>query len=529
MPITPADWRSGPLRRAVSIAVVAGSLVASLVASLVPAGTAAQPAAIPPNQTAPAVATPDATIAADFAAVSAAAAASHRALAPLDRALAALAARRGAVAADLGFDRARAALRRHDEALARFAGFVALTPSWRDAGHEVAAVLAAVRPEDVDALAAATGGASGEDAATPLAAYRQAVGALGAAGGSLIEHLRARREQDRLGGDARGGKDDPRYRQLVAQYGETLADASVYVPSSPPELFRPRVAPPERVFDVALLWDEQDAEWYRLPADVPVEEMFRDVFIASGKRPTPGQLKYLAGISAQVTLRAATLDALAEYLQAAAGGDGPAAQAFARAADSAAIRAALAEPWRLRARYVYDAAHRAWMLGAVDQVRRDLVAQGAPAAAALKTLDDTLERYGLTLDSQWAAAVPPAVADVRVTAWFADDPGTRFVSTWRFDKDAVRIEIDQGRATGVRRGNTVQTEGSIPGRNCTATDTRTFAPNGTLTFSASYSCVRDDGIVDVNNRVGAGTWELVGAAKPSAGPRPAPAPRQRSR
>jgi hypothetical protein len=528
MPITPADLRSGPLRRAVPIAVVAGGLLAFLL----PAGTAAQPApqpATPPSSTAtPAAATPDATIAADFAAVSAAAAASHRALAPLDRALAGLAARRGAAAADLGFGRARAALRRHDESLARFAGFVALTPSWSDAGHEVAAVLAAVRPEDVDALAAATGGTMGDDVATALAAYRQAVGALVGAGGPLVERIRARREQDRLAGAAHGGKDDPRYRQLVAQYGETLADASVYVPSSPSELFRPRVAPPEKVFDVALLWDEQDAEWYRLPGDVPVEEMFRDVFIASGKRPTPGQLKYLAGISAQVALRAATLDALAEYLQTAAGGDGPAAQAFARAPDGVAMRDALAEPWRLRARYVYDAAQRARTLGVVDQVRRDLVAQGASAAGALKTLDDTLERFGLTLDSQWAVAVPPAVADVRVTAWFADDPKTRFVSTWRFDKEAVRIEIDQGRAIGVRRGNTVQTEGSIPGRNCTATDTRTFAPNGTLTFSASYSCVRDDGIVDVNNRVGAGTWELVGAAaKPVTEPRPAP--RQRSR
>ncbi|MDC7788530.1 hypothetical protein PQJ75_15435 [Rhodoplanes sp. TEM] len=454
----------------------------------------------------------DATIATDFASLTAAAATTRGTLQPLEHALDALAARRRAEAGDLGFSRARDSLGSHREALARFAVFAALVPSWHDLGHEAGLLLATVKPDDVDALAAAVGGTAGHDVGTALAAYRQAVGVLAAAAAPLRERLAAARDRDRLAGEARGGQDDPRYRQLVAQYGETLADASVYVPSAPPELHRPRTAPAEKVFDVALLWDEAEDEWFRLPGDVPVEEIFRDVFIAAGKRPTPGQLKYLAGIHPQITARRATVDALAAWLRAAATGEGPAAQAFAAAPDAASMRAALDEPWRLRARYVYDAAYRQSTLAAVDQVRKALVGQGAAGTAALRSLDALLDRHALTLESQWAVAVPPAVGTVRVTAWFRDDPKTRFVSTWRFDKEQVRIEIDQGRANGVRRGNMVETEGSIPGRNCVATDRRSFAPNGTLTFSASYRCIRDDGRIEVNDRIGAGTWEVVPAA-----------------
>ncbi|RAI45250.1 hypothetical protein [Rhodoplanes roseus] len=480
----------------------------------------------------------DATISADFAAVTAAAAASRRALQPLDRALAVLAARDRTAPDDRGLGPIRVVLGRHAEALDRYAGFAALAGSWRDLGYELAALLAAVRREEIDALSA--GIAPGQDAATALAAYRQSIDSLTATAAPLHDRVTASRERDRLAGESRGGKDDARYRQLVGQLGETLANASVYVPSAPPELYRPKVPPAEKVFDVALVWDEAEGEWLRLPADVPVEEIFRDVFIASGRRPTPGQLKYLAGIHSQILARQATIDAFADLLRAARAGEGSTAQAFARSADGPAIRKALDEPWRLRARYVYDGAYRAWTLGVIDQIRRDLVTQGAAAADALRSLDELLDRHGLTLDSQWAVAVPPAVGSVTVTAWFRDDPKTRFVSTWRFEKEQVRIEIDQGRANGVRRGNTVQTEGSIPGRNCVATDTRSFAPNGTLTFSASYRCVRDDGTIEVNDRSGAGTWEIAAeAAKPTAtspatpadkpAVEPRPAARQRPR
>lgn len=523
----------------VGLAVQIG-LAASGLAQTPPAGAvpeAAAPAA------ASATVSPDATIAADFAAVTAAAAHARQTLQPLETALDALAGRNGAAGRDPGFARAREGIERHREALARFVALAALAPSWRDLGHELGHLATTVRPADVDALAAAVGSAAGAEVRAALAAYRQAVGAVAAAVGPLRDRVAAARERDRLAGEARGGKVDPRYRALIAQHGETLADASVYVPSSPPELYRPNVAPAEKVYDVALVWDEAEDEWHRLPGDVPVEDIFRDVFLATGKRPTPGQLKTLAGIHAQIRARTAAVDALAGWLDTAATGDAAAAQAMARASGGAATaREALREPWRLRARYAYDATYRTGWLAGIDAIRRDLVGQGAAGATALQSLDAVLARHGLTLASQWDAAVPPAKATLKVTAWFRDEPKARFVSLWHFDKELVRIEIDQGRATGVRRGNLVESEGSIPGRNCVASDSRTFLPNGTLSFAASYRCVRADGAIEAKDRVGAGTWEVVpdgtttdakpSDAKPSdqsPAAEPKPEPRRRGR
>ncbi|WP_210207641.1 hypothetical protein, partial [Rhodoplanes elegans] len=359
---------------------LAGQLGLALQIGLAASGLAqTPPAGAVPDTPAAASATvsPDATIAADFAVVTAAAAQARQTLEPLETALDALAGRNGAAGRDPGFSRAREGLERHREALARFVALAALAPSWRDLGHELGSLATTVRPAEVDALAAAVGSAAGAEVRAALAAYRQAVGAVAAAVGPLRDRVAAARERDRLAGEARGGKVDPRYRALIAQHGETLADASVYVPSSPPELYRPQVAPDETVFDVALVWDEAEDEWHRLRGDVPVEDIFRDVFIATGKRPTPGQLKTLAGIHAQLRARTATVDALAGWLDAAAAGDGAAAQAMARAADGAATREALREPWRLRARYAYDATYRTGWLAGIDAIRRDLVGQGA--------------------------------------------------------------------------------------------------------------------------------------------------------
>lgn len=515
-------------RRARAAGLLAGivlpiGLVASGFAQTAPADAGAAP---PPVASA---ATPDTTIAADFATVTAAAAQARQTLQPLETALDALAERNGAAGRDPGFGRAREALERHREALARFTALAALAPSWRDLGHELGSLASTVRLADVDALAATVGSGASAELRAALAAYRRAAGAVAAAAGPLRDRVTAARERDRLAGEARGGKVDPRWRALVAQHGETLADASVYVPSSPPELYRPKVAPAEKVFDVALVWDEAEDEWHRLAGDVPVEDIFRDVFIATGKRPTPGQLKTLSGIHAQTRARTAAVDALAGWLDAAAAGDGAAAQARARADDAAALREALREPWRLRARYAYDAGFRETWLAGIDGVRKDLVGQRAAGAAALQSLDAVLDRHGLTLDSQWAAAVPPAKATLKVTAWFRDDPKTRFVSLWHFDKEQVRIEIEQGRATGMRRGSVVQSEGSIPARNCVASDSRTFLANGTLNFAASYRCVRGDGVIEAKDRVGAGTWEVVpdGAATDGKPADPKPAPEQK--
>jgi hypothetical protein len=153
----------------------------------------------------------------------------------------------------------------------------------------------------------------------------------------------------------------------------------------------------------------------------------------------------------------------------------------------------------------------------IDQVRVALMKSGEAGREHLAELDAMLDRFGIALDSHWASAAVPPSAVVKVTAWFADAPKTRFVSTWRFDKERVKVEIEQGYASGTRKGDTTRTEGSIPGRNCTALDTRTFDPGGKLTFRATYTCKREDGSEEVSEKAGEGTWALVTEpAKPAA-------------
>lgn len=329
----------------------------------------------------------------------------------------------------------------------------------------------------------------------------------------LQKRLNLARNQAQLGSTTAGGQEDQRFRQLVAQYGQDFAAAAIYAPSSPPEVFRPS----DRSLDAALIWDEQAEEWYRVKGDVPVETIFRDVSSALGRPPTPGQLKYLADNYGQVEKRQAMVAAFTNYLREAAREESkPQNQAFAHLADRGNLLTALGDAEMFRVKFVYDGQFRSWLLDRLDQLRTDLVKQGPAAQPSLRELDALLDLHGTTLDSQWAQGVLPAVGAVRVVAWFSDSPKKKFVSTWRFEKEKVAIDIDGGHGHGTRKGNVVRSEGSLPGRNCTATDVRTFKEGGGLTFSAVYTCALDDGTTKVSEVSGGGTWQIV-SARPKVG------------
>lgn len=319
------------------------------------------------------------------------------------------------------------------------------------------------------------------------------------------------RDQSELRSALYGGDDDPRYQQLVAQYGSAFANASAYRPSTPREVFRPTSA--DKAVEVVLIWDEPEGEWYRLKGDLPLEKIFEDAYAGLGRRPTPGQLKFFADNFAQVKTREATAAAVAQYL--AVLPEQPAAsEAWAKVEDAAKITAVLGDPQMFRKKFVYDGPFRGQTLDVLDKLRRGLRQQGTDRA--VRELDAMVAGHGITLESQWDEGVVPATATVRVVAWFSDKPQTKFNSVWRFEKEKVTIDIDNGHGSGVRRGNVVRSEGSLPAHNCTATDVRTFLPGGKLAFDAVYTCAVDDGATRVENVSGAGTWEIV-APRPLRG------------
>ena len=143
------------------------------------------------------------------------------------------------------------------------------------------------------------------------------------------------------------------------------------------------------------------------------------------------------------------------------------------------------------------------------------------AEPVLHDLDTLSRRHGIILDSQWAQGPLPETGEVRVVAWFSDNPKIKFASTWRFEREKVTIDVsngdarNNGHAQGIRTGNVIYSERSIPGRNCVASDERVFEKGGKLTFSSVYVCTLQNGTTQINNVSGAGTWEILSS-------RPAP-------
>lgn len=428
--------------------------------------------------------------------------------------------------AELADPLARATLRleRH----ARLAGvriFVDKVSQATDAAYALGWLAQALRDDDGGADLRALSGAvarTGTNSvgfAERIDAYHGAVADLIAAIDKLARALDVMRAEARLGSQAYGGTDDPRYRRLIALSGQTFVDAATYVPSSPWEVFRPVRRSGGQDGDVVLIWDAQEQDWYRIEGSVPVEAIFRDAYLALDRRPTPGKLKYLAENFGQVKGQEAAADAFSAYLsEAGRQRETPQNQAFSRAPEGGLILAILSDPATFRARFVYDAAFRAFVLKVLDELRHDLVAQGSRAEPALRGLDALTSQHGVTLDSQWSQGFLPETGSIRVVAWFSDNPRNKFVSTWQFEREKVLIDVNNGDvrnngyAQGIRNGNIVRSERSIPGRNCIASDERVFEQGGTLTFSSVYVCTLNDGTTQTNKVAGAGTWHVVSPA-----------------
>jgi hypothetical protein len=415
----------------------------------------------------------------------------------------------------------RASLKNRSRILAKFADYGQLISQATDAADTIADVQEALRADEfvgrLRALAAdATGaGANAARLDEAVAAFAAASLDLAAASNRLQKRLEITRDQAEVRSALYGGEQDPRYRQLIAQYGAEFANAAAYRPSTPREVFR---APAnDKAADVALIWDEQEGEWYRLKGDLPLEKIFQEAYAAIGRRPTPGQLKFLAENYAQVKTREATAAAVADYLSATVRQQPALSELFAKVSDATKMSADLDDPETFRKKFVYDGQFRGWTLDVLDQLRRGLIGQGGAREQALRELDALVAGHGITLESQWAEGVVPATATVRVIAWFSAKPKNKFKSIWRFEKEKVTIDIDGGHGYGARSGNVVRSEGSLPAHNCTATDVRTFKPGGKLTFEAVYTCALDDGTTRMENVSGAGTWKFVSPRPRSRG------------
>lgn len=410
------------------------------------------------------------------------------------------------------FADAQAVLRGHDEVLRRFALYTATVTHWRDAGQEIERLadllnfegdrilrVVAERPARAD---------SGPDVlATAHTAYRQEMTALVDAARKMHEQMQVIREHERLAGARSGGRDDPRFRQLVTQFGEGFADAAVYLPSTPPELFRPRERPADSALDVALIWDAQKSEWYRVLGSAPVEDIFRDAYIAHGQRPTPEQLKTLATNAAQNGLRGTAANEFAQLVS--SSGDPALAQAVERSDADGAMRGAIAELWLFRSKYAYDEKFRGQMHRFLGRLHDELATDANANAAPLRRLDELASRFNVVVESRAEKGELPAVGAVRVVSWPSRSPAAKSTSIWRFDQERVTVEIAGRQVLGQRKGNVVTSDARAPRQNCMVKDTRTFAAGGTLTFTAVQTCTRRGGRTRVREVSGAGTWELL--------------------
>lgn len=417
-------------------------------------------------------------------------------------------------------DEARAVLRGHDEVLRRFAVYGGLVTQWRDASQEIEELAQLLNVEgdrvlSVIAERPARTDTGPDGLATAHNAYRQAMTELVYAAQRTRDRMRAVRDRERLAGESSGGRADPRFRKLVAQFGEGFGDAAVYLPSAPPELFRPRERPTDAALDVALIWDGGKEEWYRLPGNQPIEAFFRDAYIAYGRRPTPEQLNRLTTNYAQISLRQTKADIFTGFLAGAAS-DPALAKALAEVDGDGSMRRSLREPWLFRIRYTYDDAFHARTLGFLGRLRETLVADKL-ADAALTQLDRIAGRFNLTLGHS-AEKTLPAVGTVRVVSWLSGKRSRKSVSVWRFDQERVAIETGDRQLLGLRKDNVVTSEAPTSRRNCRVKDTRTFAEDGTLTFTAVQTCERRGGRTRARDVSGAGTWELLHPSEKGSDP-----------
>jgi len=313
---------------------------------------------------------------------------------------------------------ARASLSKHAETLDKFGEYSGKVTDALDMVYEVDALRKAIVSDDLSVQLKTLGEAMKKYGGKvpligkALEAYGEVTTGLVDATDRLQKQIVEVRNQGMLGSGTYGGEKDPRYKQLVRQFGKEFAQSSTFAPTFPREVFRPVDKPRS----VVLLWDEEEQAWYRLDGEVPIETVFHDVRTARDDRPTVVQLKHLGENYAQIKRREAMAAAFREYLrQAAAPGLSPRNEALQKAAGAGGVLMALQDAERFRARFVYDGKFRSGVLNVLDEMRIELVRQGASAKNSLAELDALVKRHGVQLSSQTATQTATATGSKPTT------------------------------------------------------------------------------------------------------------------
>ena len=314
----------------------------------------------------------------------------------------------------------RKGLSQHAKGFEKLSGYGAQATSALDAYHEVCALKEALDgnlSDQLSYLARAMQQYGGDVPilGKPLEIYGEVTQKLVEATDRLEKGIRETRNQGAIGGPGfYGGTRDPRYRKLVEQFGKPFADADRFVPSSPIEVYRPD-RDPSNPSPVALIWDKEaegGGRWHRLE-DVPVEQIFRDVRLAGGKRPAPAVLVRL-GQDYEKTYRRQREagDAMAGYFAAhaaivARGGLDPAwTSVVARRTlqePGSTVLQAVRTPEVFRAKFVYDPGFAEQAIRLLADLRRQMEQDGLTGGAS--EIDALARRYGISLPSR----IPPSL------------------------------------------------------------------------------------------------------------------------
>jgi hypothetical protein len=300
----------------------------------------------------------------------------------------------------------RESLAKHAETLEKFGDYSGKVTDALDVVYEVDALRKAIASDDLSVqlrtLSEAMKQYGGKMplVGKALEVYGEMTTGLVDATDRLHEQIVETRNQGALGSGTYAGQKDPRYQQLVRQFGREFAQSATFAPTSPREVFRPIDRPRSAV----LLWDEDAGQWHRFDGDVLIETVFRDVRATRGDRPTVVQLKHLAENYAQIESRQAMAEAFRNYLrQAAVVGLSPRDEALPKAAGAGRVLGSLDDLDLFRARFVYDGQFRGEVLTVLDEMRIDMVKQGLRAKPSVAELDALVARHGVTLDSQASA------------------------------------------------------------------------------------------------------------------------------
>ena len=189
-------------------------------------------------------------------------------------------------------------LKGHAETLDKFSGYAGKVKDAFDVANELVALNEAGKARAGGNLAEAIHYIAtamekfGEKApliGPAIKAYGEATLGMLDATDKVAKKINETKNQSMIGAGTYGGVDDDKYQKLVKQFGEDFASGQTFAPSSPAFIYRPINDPNGD----AIIWNEDKGEWYRVPGNVPVEEIFHDNLV-SGRRRDPSEIKTLA-------------------------------------------------------------------------------------------------------------------------------------------------------------------------------------------------------------------------------------------